>query len=102
MGHSDADVLAHAIAGAVDENLVDNVFGSRPPSAQRLARLAVPVGACFGREGERGMEALLDSCEELVAARIERMLSGDIEAAPVDADACLFCPVLNCERRLRR
>ncbi len=93
---------AHAIAGAVDENLVDNVFGSRPPSAQRLARLAVPVGACFGREGERGMEALLDACEELVAARIERMLSGDIEAAPVDADACLFCPVLNCERRLRR
>ena len=47
------------------------------------------------------MEALLDACEELVAGRIERMLAGDIEAAPVDADACHFCPVLNCERRLR-
>ena len=46
------------------------------------------------------MEALLDSCEEAVAASISRMLAGDIEAAPVDADACLFCPVLNCERRL--
>ena len=46
------------------------------------------------------MEALLDSCEELIAARLERLLAGDIEAAPLDAAACQFCPVLNCERRL--
>lgn len=91
----------HALAGAVDENVLDNVFGSRAPSAQRLPRVAVPRDASFGRDGESGMEALLDACEELVAGRIERMLAGDIEAAPVDADACHFCPVLNCERRLR-
>ena len=93
---------AHALAGAVDENLVDGVFGGRPPSAQRAARLSVPREATFGREGESGMDALLDACEDMVAERIERMLAGDIEAAPVDADACLFCPVLNCERRLRK
>lgn len=92
----------HALAGAVDENLMDGVFGERCPSAKRAARVAVPCGASFGREGSSGMEALLDACEELVAARLERMLAGDIEAAPVDADACLFCPVLNCERRLRK
>ena len=93
---------AHALAGAVDENLVDGVFGGRPPSAQRAARLSVPRVATFGREGESGMDALLDACEDMAAERIERMLAGDIEAAPVDADACLFCPVLNCERRLRK
>lgn len=90
----------HALAGAVDENLAENVFGGRPPSASRLERICVPRAEGFGRAGEGGMEALLDSCEEAVAAAISHMLAGDIEAAPVDADACLFCPVLNCERRL--
>ena len=46
--------------------------------------------------------ALLDACEEAIAGRISQMLSGDIEAHPTDADACLFCPVLNCERRLSK
>ncbi|MBM6775519.1 PD-(D/E)XK nuclease family protein [Olsenella profusa] len=93
---------AHAIAGAVDENLADNVFGARPLTSQRTRRVCVPRAASFGREGQGGMEALLDACEEAIAARIERLLAGDIEAAPVDADACQFCPVLNCERRLRK
>ena len=93
---------SHALAGAVDENLVDNVFGERLPSSSRLARVSVSREESFGREEERGMEALLDACEEAIAARLERMLAGDIEAAPLDADACLFCPVLNCERRLRK
>ncbi|MDM8271778.1 PD-(D/E)XK nuclease family protein [Thermophilibacter provencensis] len=93
---------AHALAGAVDENLVDNVFGFRMPSSSRLARVSVPREEAFGRADERGMEALLDACEEAIAGRIERMLAGDIEAAPLDADACLFCPVLNCERRIRK
>lgn len=92
---------AHALAGAVDENLVEGVFGERMPAAARVGRLAVPRGATFGQEGARGMEALLDACEETIAAAVARLLDGDIEAAPVDAEACRFCPVLNCERRLR-
>ena len=93
---------AHALAGAVDENLADNVFGERGPTAKRLARVCVPREATFGRADARGMEALLDACEESVAAALSRMLDGDIEARPVDAAACQFCPVLNCERRLRK
>ena len=92
----------HAIAGAVDENVADNVFGAHALTSQRSARVCVPRACAFGREGQGGMEALLDACEEAIAARIDRLLAGDIEAAPVDADACLFCPVLNCERRLRK
>lgn len=93
---------AHALAGAVDENLVDNVFGGRAPSPARLERVSVSRDEDFGREEGSGMEALLDACEEAIAGRISRMLSGDIEAHPTDADACLFCPVLNCERRLSK
>ena len=92
----------HAIAGAVDENVADNVFGAHALTSQRSTRVCVPRACAFGREGQGGMEALLDACEEAIAARIDRLLAGDIEAAPVDADACLFCPVLNCERRLRK
>jgi hypothetical protein len=48
------------------------------------------------------MAGLLDACEEAIAARIERMRAGCIEANPVNADACKWCPVLNCEKRLAR
>ena len=92
----------HEIAGAVDENLLERVMGAHAPGGRRAPRLAVPRDATFGREGERGMDALLDACEEAVAAAVARMLDGDIEARPRDAAACDFCPVLNCERRLRK
>ena len=48
------------------------------------------------------MEALLDASEDQIAQKMERLLAGDIEASPLDAEACRFCPVLNCERRLRK
>ena len=48
------------------------------------------------------MDALLDACEEAIAAKLERLLAGDIEANPIDAHACDYCPVLNCERRLSK
>ena len=48
------------------------------------------------------MEALLDASEEAIAQRMGRLMEGDIEANPIDAEACQFCPVLNCERRLRK
>lgn len=93
----------HALAGAVDEGALDNVFGERGVSSRRLERIAVPRSAGFGASaGTSGLEGLLDACEEAIAARIERMLAGDIEARPLDAEACNFCPVLNCERRISK
>lgn len=90
----------HALAGAVDENLIERVFGANQPSSSRTDHVAVPRAASFGQADNHGFEALLDACEEVIAAKIERLLAGDIEAAPLDAAACQFCPVLNCERRL--
>lgn len=93
----------HALAGAVDEGALDNVFGARGVSSRRAGRVSVPRAASFGASsGASGLEGLLDACEEAVAARVERMLAGDIEARPLDAEACNFCPVLNCERRVSK
>ena len=36
---------------------------------------------------------------QAIAAKLERMMAGDIEADPVDAHACDYCPVLNCDKR---
>ena len=90
----------HALAGAVDENLIERVFGDNQLSRSRTEHVAVPRANSFGQMDTCGFEALLDACEEAIAAKIERLLAGDIEAAPLDAAACQFCPVLNCERRL--
>ena len=90
----------HALAGAADEVLMERIFGSKQPSRSRAKQIVVPREAAFGQENNCGFEALLDACEEAIAAKIERLLAGDIEADPVDAAACQFCPVLNCERRL--
>jgi len=65
-----------------------------------LPKVEVPRSAHFGDSaGSLGIESLLDACEEAIAAKLERMMAGDIEADPVDAHACDYCPVLNCDKR---
>ena len=93
---------SHALAGVVDENLSDLVFGETLLSSKRLPSVVAPREETFGRTDARGMEALLDASEEAIARKMERLLAGDIEANPLDVEACQFCPVLNCERRLRK
>ena len=92
---------SHALAGAADENLVDLIFGEKVYRSKRCNNVAVSRDEDFGIEGSGGMEALLDACEEAIAEKMRRLLAGDIEAAPLDAQACEHCPVLNCERRIR-
>ncbi len=86
----------HALAGAADENVVDQVFGHL--SSRRLPRVSVPRTS----EGASGMEDLLDRTEELVARQVRQMLAGDIEARPRDSLSCDFCPVMQCERRVAK
>lgn len=93
---------SHALSGAVDADQAEAVFGSYLPSKRTLETIAVARDERFGTGDERGMDALLDATEEAVAEAVARMLAGDIEAHPVDARACDWCPVMNCERRLAR
>lgn len=91
----------HAISGAASENVYARVFGAHQLSSRSEGMVIVPDHEGFGRSDEEGMCALLDSCEELIAAKIAELLDGNIEANPIDADACKFCPVLNCEKRMK-
>lgn len=114
---------AHELAGAVDAEAMDAVFGEAGIRSARAPRLEVPRSLAFAggsadpalgapasgasatagtapsAADERGMGALLDACERAIAAKLERMRAGDIEADPIDDRACEHCPVLNCEKR---
>lgn len=90
----------HELSGAVDECQVDTVFGGML-GPRRANNVVVMGGEAFGQKDERGMNALLDATEEAVSRKVERLREGHIEANPVDAAACSFCPVANCERRLQ-
>lgn len=81
----------HELSGAVPDSMIDRVWGR--PLGSRAAR--VTAGLTVSEFTE-----LLDKTEEMIAEAIARMAAGDVEARPVDAAACSWCPVANCERRL--
>lgn len=83
----------HALAGAVSEDSIDRVYGEQGISTKMRPSVAVPTG-------ER--ERLLDATEEAIAAKVQELLAGNIEANPVDSHACDYCPVLDCEKRLSK
>lgn len=89
---------SHDLSGAVAEGQADLVFGGKL-SSRRSPRVVVPAGDTFGLHDSSGMAALLDATEQAVATHVERLREGRIAADPVDASACAYCPVLNCERR---
>ena len=81
------------LTGAVEENAVERLYEGAPSRSSE--RLTVPA------PGVGSFEELLDRTEERVAAAIQDMLAGRIDACPADKEACTWCPVLNCERRMR-
>lgn len=84
----------HEVAGAVSVRDVESVWGAGGLSERRAARVTVPV------PGARSFDDLLDRTEERIAEAIGRMRAGEIDARPIAPDACAWCPVLDCERRL--
>lgn len=93
----------HAVFGAVSRNVSDRVFGSHPLDSRQLPLTQVDDACDFGVAGSsRGMEALLDATEEAIAEKVEQLLAGHVEADPIDAAACHYCPVMNCDMRRSR
>ncbi len=88
----------HALAGACAESQVDRVLGcvDKPAPASRHASMGI-AGAQGGAEE---FWEYLDDVEAMVAEKISDLLAGRIEADPVDADACSYCPVLHCDKRM--
>lgn len=92
----------HTLSGALDADQVDRAFGSLVPGSGALDKMLVDPHGRFGQADEEGMNALLDATEERIARAVERLLDGDVAACPRDKDACTWCPVMNCERRLSK
>ena len=91
----------HAVGGAIADDALDRVLGDHVPKREdSLLAYAVNGGDSYGVEGEHGMEAYLDATEQAIAEKVAQLLAGNVEANPLDAAACSFCPVMNCERRL--
>ena len=92
---------SHAVGGAILENSLDRVLGSHAPLRDgSLAAYAIGDNNSYGMEDEQGMEAYLDATEAAIAEKVAQLLAGNVEANPLDAAACSYCPVMNCERRL--
>ena len=90
------------MGGAILDDSIDRVLGSHIPSRDSsLDAYTVSGGDSYGVEGEHGMEAYLDATEAAIAEKVAQLLAGNVEANPLDANACSYCPVMNCERRLK-
>ncbi|MGN0286236.1 MAG: PD-(D/E)XK nuclease family protein [Atopobiaceae bacterium] len=89
------------IAGAVDANSLDNVWGDLKPSKGTVAAMGVPSSADFGQGDSKGLYALMDATEQAVAQKIQQMMDGQIAANPLDKQSCKYCPVMNCKLRIQ-
>ncbi len=83
----------HEIAGVLDADAADMVMG-KGLGDSRWKRMVV------GGLGKLSFEELLDETERRIAEKIAHLVEGHIEAEPVDKNACAWCPVANCDRRL--
>ena len=82
----------HQVTGAISATDSVRCLGGVLTEKQ-LERISLPV------PGARNFDELLDRTEEALAAVIERMSAGEIDARPRSPKACEWCPVLSCERR---
>ena len=87
---------AHALAGACAESQVDRILGVE--DAPRSRRLSMGIEGPSG--GTEEFWEYLDDVEAMVAEKIGDLMRGKIDACPVDADACSYCPHLHCEKRM--
>ncbi|WP_322155674.1 PD-(D/E)XK nuclease family protein [Paratractidigestivibacter sp.] len=88
----------HALAGACVESQVDRVLGCVDRPAPESRRASMGISGPGG--GTQEFWDYLDHIEAMVAEKIADLLEGKIEADPIDADACSYCPVLHCEKRM--
>ena len=91
---------SHELSGVVDEAQSDAIYGGTL-GPRRAKQVVVGRQESFGQADACGMDALLDATEQAIAHKVERLREGHIEAEPIDAAACKYCPVANCERRMQ-
>ena len=78
------------LSGAMPASFVERIWGQQWSDRFK--------SVCAGQTIE-DFYAYLDACEQRIAEYIELLKAGHIEANPLDAHACNYCPVTNCEKR---
>ena len=88
------DKPSFALAGMATEAATEHIWNMHPED-KKLRDQAVMVVSQNSAE----FADYLDAWENLIAQKVQAMLSGDVRANPCDKDACKYCPVKLCDKR---
>lgn len=88
------DKPSFALAGMATEAATEHIWNMYPED-KKLRDQAVMVVSQNSAE----FADYLDAWENLIAQKVQAMLSGDVRANPCDKDACKYCPVKLCDKR---
>ena len=88
------DKPSFALAGMATEAATEHIWNIHPED-KKLRDQAVMVVSQNSAE----FTDYLDAWENLIAQKVQAMLSGDVRANPCDKDACKYCPVKLCDKR---
>ena len=88
------DKPSFALAGMATEAATEHIWNIRPEN-KKLRDQAVMVVSQNSAE----FTDYLDAWENLIAQKVQAMLSGDVRANPCDKHACRYCPVKLCDKR---
>ena len=88
------DKPSFALAGMATEAATEHIWNIHPED-KKLRDQAVMVVSQNSVE----FADYLDAWENLIAQKVQAMLSGDVRANPCDKDACKYCPVKLCDKR---
>ena len=88
------DKPSFALAGMATEAATEHIWNIRPEN-KKLRDQAVMVVSQNSAE----FADYLDAWENLIAQKVQAMLSGDVRGNPCDKDACRYCPVKLCDKR---
>ena len=88
------DKPSFALAGMATEAATEHIWNIHPED-KKVRDQAVMVVSQNSAE----FADYLDAWENLIAQKVQAMLSGDVRANPCDKDACKYCPVKLCDKR---
>ena len=88
------DKPSFALAGMATEAATEHIWNIRPENKKLRDQVVMVVS-----QNSAEFADYLDAWENLIAQKVQAMLSGDVRANPCDKDACRYCPVKLCDKR---
>lgn len=88
------DKPSFALAGMATEAATEHIWNIHPEDKELRDQAVMVVS-----QNSAEFTDYLDAWENLIAQKVQAMLSGDVRANPCDKDACRYCPVKLCDKR---